>query len=76
MGISRFHVIKATQYTRLKATPKKYRKKATKIYKNIGCCGKSAERRRNVGGPPVDRQWTVGGMLAERRWTVGGTSAE
>ena len=30
------HVIKATQYTRLKATPKNTGKKATKIYRNIG----------------------------------------
>ena len=30
------HVIKATQYTGLKATPKNTGKKATKIYRNIG----------------------------------------
>ena len=30
------HVIKATKYTRLKATPKYTGKKATKIYRNIG----------------------------------------
>ena len=30
------HVIKATQNTRLKATPKNTGKKATKIYRNIG----------------------------------------
>ena len=32
----RVHVIKATQYTGLKATPKNTGKKATKIYRNIG----------------------------------------
>ena len=33
---TRVHIIKATQYTRLKATPKNTGKKATKIYRNIG----------------------------------------
>ena len=34
--LPRVHVIKATQYTRLKATTKNTGKKATKIYRNIG----------------------------------------
>ena len=34
--LTRVHVIKATQYTGLKATPKNTGKKATKIYRNIG----------------------------------------
>ena len=33
---ARVHVIKATQYTGLKATPKNTGKKATKIYRNTG----------------------------------------
>ena len=32
----RVNVIKATQYTRFKATPKNTEKKATKIYRNVG----------------------------------------
>ena len=35
-SFKRVHVIKATQYTGLKATPKNTGKKATKIYRNIG----------------------------------------
>ena len=34
--IKRVHIIKATQNTRLKATPKNTGKKATKMYRNIG----------------------------------------
>ena len=35
-SMKRVHVIKATQYTGLKATPKYTGKKATKTYRNIG----------------------------------------